>query len=75
MRIIGYSYEADFHCVGCTFERFNTLLPPTARLFGMVDFISEPEVEDSEGNAIHPIFSFDLEQEENCGDCRGPLNY
>ena len=63
MKIAGYSYEADTHCTACTMHRFN------------VNFDSELDlVEDSEGNAVHPIFAIDLESREVCGDCWAPLD-
>jgi len=64
MRIIAYTYEADFHCVDCTFKRFN------------VQYDSELDlVEDSEGNAIHPVFDIDeLNEDEVCGGCFTEIN-
>ena len=69
MRVIGYSYEADHHCIDCTNKRFGAT--PTYRIH-----------RDNEGNLIHAIFSTDEWQEydssflaENptqylvCGDC------
>lgn len=40
MRIIGYTYNADCHCVDCANQYFDNVI-------GVVD---------SEGNPIHPIF-------------------
>lgn len=54
-KVVGYSYEADYHCVSCAIERF-----------GDPD---NPELEDSEGNPIHPLFLDQLEGGKYCGDC------
>jgi len=56
MRIIAYTYEADFHCVDCTLSRFGT-------------YANLDQCEDSEGNSIHPVFSTDEVYEPVCGDC------
>jgi hypothetical protein len=39
--IVGYTYDADQHCVDCTHKRFPVL---------------DESTRDSEGNEIHPIF-------------------
>ena len=58
--IIGYSFEADHHCVACTEARFGAPVPEDA--------------EDDEGNPVHPIFaSEEFEEEPVCGDCFEPL--
>jgi hypothetical protein len=53
--IVGYTYDADVHCVECT---------------KAADMIKEDAV-DSEGNTPHPIFAdnecSDLWQCSNCG--------
>ena len=41
--VIGYTFEADVHCVACTIDRFGGLPE-----FGAVD---------SEGNEPHPVFA------------------
>lgn len=58
--IIGYTYEADVHCVACTVERFGE---EPGR-----GWVREDAV-DNEGNAVHPVFSWDVEQDEWCGTC------
>lgn len=40
--VIGYSYEADYHCIECTLKRFTDKDDNTWR--------------DNEGNPVHPIF-------------------
>lgn len=52
--VVGYTYEADHHCVDCTVARFGTDLDI---------------VEDSEGNSIHPMFLGDLIESTTCGTC------
>lgn len=48
MRVIGYTYEADYHCTDCAEERF----PGISKDDGT-------KYEDSEGNEPHPIFDTD----------------
>lgn len=57
MRVIGYAYDADLHCVGCAEKRF-----------GDPD---RDGVTDSEGNPVHPLFSTEETRAhgEHCGDC------
>jgi hypothetical protein len=59
MRVVGYTYEADVHCVGCAFDRFG-------------DMLDRDEAADSEGNRPHPVFSIDedfLEEHDACSTC------
>ena len=46
MRVIAYTYEADYHCVSCAFDRFG-------------DMLDRDDAVDSEGNPPHPVFSTD----------------
>ncbi len=68
--VIGYTYEADCHCVDCAVKRFGfgtaqTELPGDA----LLDENDIPADQlDNEGNPIHPIFASD-EGESICGDC------
>jgi len=63
--VIGYTYEADCHCLQCTKNRFGG--DPTE-----VDY----ERIDNEGNSIHPIF---LDSEWDfppvCEECLKLLNW
>jgi hypothetical protein len=60
MKVIGYTYEADVHCIHCALERFGSKLDRNAI--------------DSEGNAPHPIFDTDeWSESERCGDCEEEL--
>ena len=87
MNIIAYTYEADTHCIACTKQRFsdeqNTSIKFTNFLdeHGIWDDPQFPTL-DSEGNAVHPLFSTDSWQEYDegflvdnptqyltCGDC------
>ena len=64
MRIIGYTYEAEMHCVRCAIERFS----PGSKHY---DFGQGLSGTDREGNEIHPIFDIDEgSEDEYCGDCR-----
>ena len=60
MRIIGYTYEADVHCVACT----------------MLRFLDDPNAVDDEGNQVHPIFSTDEGSPDGdyCADCLVEIN-
>ena len=70
MEVIGYTYEADAHCVSCTQKRKFKL---------SLDCLNKSNTDsngicihaiDNEGNLIHPIFSTDEQLEPlHCGDC------
>ena len=47
MRIIGYTYEADYHCTDCTEKRFGK------------DDLDYAFTVDNEDNPVHPVFSTD----------------
>lgn len=55
-RILAWTYEADIHCASCARKRFG-------------DALDNPDTEDSEGNPLHPVYSWNMEQQEYCGDC------
>jgi hypothetical protein len=61
--IVGYTYEADLHCLECTEKRFNVSIDE------YTGFAGEDKTEDREGNNLHPIFLDQLEGGEVCGDC------
>lgn len=81
MRVIGYIYETDCHCIACTRGRHTDggftidLATPEG------DGLDENEIPygatDREGNLIHPIFSTSEMQYDDdgkamdtvCGDC------
>lgn len=56
--VVGYTYEADYHCLTCAEKRF-----------GQSVYNLDFEAEDHEGNPVHPIFLGSLEGDEHCGDC------
>lgn len=72
MRVIGYNYEADTHCVECTLKRFKaggfSLTNPLNHNPGLDENGIDYRATDEQGNAVHPIFSTD-EGDWNCGDC------
>lgn len=75
MKIIGYTYEADCHCVGCTRQRADSGGFRKSHPDSRADIVDEHGVAltstDSEGNPIHPMFSTDEQLEpQYCGDCR-----
>ena len=58
MRIIGYTYEADYHCTDCTEKRFGK------------DDLDYAFTVDNEDNPVHPVFSTDEIQDHSaCGEC------
>ena len=72
MRIIAYTYEADYHCIDCTKERFNTDTLDSNYPAQLNDANGVPtnpnryhgsygviQLIDNEGNEIHPLFSTD----------------
>lgn len=93
MRIIGYSYDADVHCIDCTVKYLKASYPEyvdqkvlnwgnssTMGLWLLLAPLQEdhdpeldecPEPEDSEGNALHPMWDIDEGDPagEYCGDC------
>lgn len=82
---IAYTYEADYHCVDCTRERF-AIMPTRPRLRNIFNIEVDgnginPHALDNYGNPISAVFSTDelptdLEDRHggwhtlNCGDCR-----
>lgn len=63
MRIIGWTYEADYHCNDCAKLRF-----------GFENLDNDTAI-DNEGNKAHPIFSIDeIDENTVCGDCFEPIN-
>ena len=77
--IIGYTYEADYHCVDCTIERFKEHRPALGD--PMAFAADENRIlynqTDSEGNTVHPVFAdaegyIDEDGRDtgaSCGDC------
>ena len=53
MKILAYKYDADYHCIDCTIQKFKQLLSINLDVdengIGM-------EIEDSEGNYVSPLF-------------------
>ena len=82
MRIIAYTYEADYHCIDCTNRRFAYYHTGIVREEHVDWWGIYVDQSDNEGNLVNPIFSTDEWQEfdesflaENpiqylaCGDC------
>ena len=58
MKIIAYTYEADYHCIDCTEKRFGQ------------DDLGYAFTVDDEDNPVHPVFSIDeIDEHPVCGDC------
>lgn len=67
MKIIGYTYEADTHCVSCAVKRFAEVPHKGKELD---EHFIPMRAEDGEGNEIHPMFSTDEQIEQPfCGTC------
>jgi hypothetical protein len=60
--VVGYTYEADLHCIDCATGRFGESL--NSRRLPI----------DREGNEIHPVFLDQVTDTDACGDCRRRLN-
>ena len=85
MKIIAYTYCADVHCPHCTgqalIHRQLTLANdhPCAipvKHTGMDEFGIPLNVQDREGNLIHPVFDIDEDPDgtfTHCGDCHQEL--
>lgn len=60
---IAYAYDADVHCPECAAERFG-------------DKLDDPKTEDSEGNTLGVMFSWDEGSERGtyCGDCSAEIS-
>lgn len=59
--IVGWIYDADFHCNDCAEKRFPVIrINDSGRVLGGVD---------NEGNEISPIFVDMCMGDEICGDC------
>jgi len=58
-KIVGYAYDAAFHCIDCTEKRFP----------------NPEKATDSNGNELHPVFAGDEPGESGdfCDDCSEPL--
>lgn len=76
MKVVGYSYDADIHCVDCTIKGFQPYLPESGHRT-VEDWLDAEDLpHDSEGNEIHPIFDTDEagDSPEHCGDCGAYIN-
>lgn len=72
MRVIAYTYEAAFHCVACAVARFgaSTERFETGDTSGLDEHGIPYEATDGEGNKVHPVFSTDeVQNDECCDDC------
>ena len=74
--VIGYSWQADMHCVDCTRHAANVGLlkrePPLS--MDTDEHGLATDLVDSEGNEIHPVFAGDEgASDERCGDCGDEL--
>lgn len=79
-RIIAYTYDADVHCIDCTRKRHSlwALQRKYPGIYVKADgdhlvAVDEHGVADyscdSEGHAIHPVFTTDEHDFTYCGDC------
>ena len=70
MKIIAYTYEADYHCIKCTNERFAYNHTNDVRFSDANDKSVQVDwngiyvdQEDNEGNLVHALFDIDEWQE------------
>ena len=76
MRIIGYAFNADIHCVDCTrgaFERGQLVHGIDVKHY--VDEHALPDrLQEKNGNDVHPVFDIDENaSSEYCADCHVKL--
>jgi hypothetical protein len=75
MEVVGYTYDAAEHCPDCTRKYILDNYPKTAPIIGSLmagDIeLSDENIEDSEGNQLHPIFDTDEagDSPSHCDDC------
>lgn len=83
MEVVGYTYDADQHCVECTEKYVKEIPIHTYREdkwhnhdMTWKELVEEEVVTDSEGNPIHPIFDTDEagDSPDHCGDCGEYIN-
>lgn len=66
-KVIGYTFEADIHCIACSVLRFSI-----EREYRVTDEnCIRYDQKDCEGNNLHPIFNTDEAPINGyrCGDC------
>lgn len=77
--VVGYSYDAGYHCLDCAELKFNSdskrcAIPEGGNVY-LSELIDLPE--DSEGNPLHPIFAGELDENDEgeiaCEDCGAML--
>ena len=56
MKILAYKYDADYHCIDCTVQKFKQ---PLAINLDIDENGIGMEIEDSEGNYVSPLFDTD----------------
>lgn len=89
MKILGYTYQADAHCIECAVKRFGVNILSTLQKnkgYGVTHHLTDGATEqldnnlipleacDSEGNRVCPIFSTHKQVEPlYCGTCRARI--
>lgn len=78
MRVIAYTFKADFHCPACTRQAVERMVLDHQHPFAQGDIGQdehgiEYDCTDDEGNLIHPVFSTDATNFCHCGDCHAEL--
>lgn len=74
-RVVAYTYEADFHCIACTRQRFGkhrlAHMPSAPHDYDNngIDY----KQADREGNLVHPVFGSDQSPDSPCGTCHQEL--
>jgi len=76
MKIIGYTYEADYHCGVCTEKRFRHGVEWVEGSASDLDENGVPfTAKDREGNIVRPIFSTDETPPDSiCSGCESFIN-
>lgn len=77
MKLVGYIYEADHHCIACTLKRHATqpfaLTDPLHLGPGLDENGLPYAATDSEGNSVYPLFDTEETEPIFCGDCHDDI--
>ena len=71
MRIVGYTYAAEAHCIECTRRDADcgVLVRQPPLLLNTDQHGIAQDLIDREGNSLHPIFSTDEQADYCCCEC------
>lgn len=78
MRIVGYTFNADLWCVGCTLDAvrrgvLNSDMSHPYAVAGLDECGVPTDAVDREWNLAHPAFDIEARDGDSCGGCGGPV--